>query len=691
VRGVLVFVLLALGATEPAVAADFTFGVAQRLTLARNYERSVAIGDVNGDGRMDLAATEDLTYEVHDVSVFLQRADGSLAPSVTSMLPVEWGSMYPVAFADLDGDGAAEMLIGTSHLIVVRLVGGVLVADDAPPAKYSCAYLATGDIDSDGKTDVLCHSGLGTPTAATIYYGDGRGGFRETAVLQTDVGSYGYTADFMSVRLADVTGDARPDLLVTASRIGMFYVYANDGRGGFFSTATPYAHPWSPSGVWPAALEVVDIDGDGTNEVVTATPDDRPDARLNIYRRGPNGLLVLGSRIPIYDSTTALLAADLDADGHADFVAGHYGFNAISVVDAYAGGGIDSQPLFELPGFGIGLQVTPGSGTSKALAFGDLNGDGCADLAAATYSGVFVMYGCRTPGRSVPVGDFDGDGVSDLLWRNDVTAELYDWRWADIQGWYDCALPCPVHKAPPWMPGPTGDFDGDGNTDTFWRNQEDGSNAFLAGALYNRPIDSVTNLDWQVVATGDFDGDDRSDLFWRNRSSGANAMWEGADGARRLNLRTVGDPNWRVAGAGDFDGDGRSDILWRHAVSGQTEIWFLSGERDTRRVLPMVNLQWQVQGVGDFNGDGRADVFWRNLVSGSNVLWLSGDSNKQRLLMDVPNLDWNVGAVGDYNGDGRSDLAWRNRRSGDNVIWESADAGYQEILARMDTAITLLP
>jgi hypothetical protein len=688
----MLLVVLAAIAAAPAMAADFTFGAPTRLTLAWNYERSVAIGDVNGDGRPDLAIAEDLTTQVHDVSVLLQQADGSLAPPITLTVSSDFGfGIASVAVADLDGDGAAEILVGSTHLQVVRLAGGTLVATDAGAAKYSCYFLATGDIDGDGNADVVCHSDLGTPTAATMFYGDGHGGFRATAEMQTDVGSYGYYADFMSMRLADVTGDGRPDLLVSASRISSFYVYANDGHGGFFSTGTAYVHPMSPSGVFPSALTVLDVDGDGTNEVVTANPDDEPDGRVNLYRLGDNGLLVLSKRYPVHSSTTALLAADLDRDGRDELVAGHFGYNAASVLDLDTAADLARQRQFDMPGFAYGLSDAYPGGMSKALAIGDLDGDGCADLAVASSSGAFLLPGCQPQRRRTPRNDFDGDGVSDLLWQNTVTREFIVWQWADIDLWKTCPYPCPVYAVPPWSMGATGDFDGDGTTDTFWRNQQDGNNAYITAAYFTRPIAAVANLAWEVVATGDFDGDDRSDLLWRNRRTGANVTWGGADRASRLDLRTVADLDYRVAGTGDFDGDGHSEILWRHAKKGTDVIWALSGRRDTRRVLPTINLQWEVQGIGDFDGDGKDDVFWRNTVTGANTIWPSADRTRRRVVPGVGNLDWNVGAVGDYNGDGRSDLAWHNRTTFANTIWLSANPKTKQDVVATVAEYALMP
>lgn len=687
-RGICLFALLGLGVIDMAAAADFSFGRPSHVTLSHHTTTSVAIGDANGDGRMDLAVTDDLSWDVHQLSLFIQRTDGSLAPPVKVALPIEFGSSYPVTFADLNSDGSEEILVGNLRLLVARFAGGTLALTANYAVKYGCAYLVTGDIDSDGKVDIVCHSGVGTPTGAALFYGDGAGGFRTTTEMLTGAGSYGSDPDFMSLQLADVTGDGRPDLLVTASKISQFFVYSNNGLGGISSVARAYPHPSSPTGVWPAAVEVLDLDGDGINEVVTASPDNRPDAKLNIYRRGTNGYLSLSERLPVYDSTTALLAADLDDDGDKELVTGHYDFNAVTVRGA-GSAGLGSQARFDLPGFGMGAASSRQVGRSKSLALGDLNGDGCVDLAGATISGTTVLYGCRPFKNRLPVSDFDGDDVSDLLWRNESSAEAFLWRWADRQTWLRCAVPCPRYKVPPWIEEAIGDFNGDGNSDVFWRNRETGGNTILLSSFYERTITAVTSQDWHVVGAGDFDGDDQSDLLWRHRRTGENAIWKSGDYNRRQTIQAVV-VGWQVVGIGDFNGDGRSDILWRHNTSGSNAIW-LSGRFETQQPITAVtNPQWRVQGVGDFNGDGKDDVVWHNPGTGVSAIWLSADYKVQQAVTTVTNLDWNIAAVGDYNGDGRSDLVWRNGKTGANVIWRSARYETQQQVDSMDASIHLL-
>ncbi|HJW45832.1 MAG TPA: FG-GAP repeat protein, partial [Lysobacter sp.] len=56
---------------------------------------------------------------------------------------------------------------------------------------------------------------------------------------------------------------------------------------------------------------------------------------------------------------------------------------------------------------------------------------------------------------------------------------------------------------------------------------------------------SVTNFSWSITTTGDYDGDGRTDLFWRNASTGANVIWKSASAANPQPVTSVSNQAWR--------------------------------------------------------------------------------------------------------------------------------------------------
>lgn len=453
------------------------------------------------------------------------------------------------------------------------------------------------------------------------------------------------------MQLEDVTGDGLSDLVIASSQANSFFVYPHDGVSAFLPA---YSYPQSEEfWAWPGAIEVMDIDGDGANEVITASPCNRPCSNVFVYRRDTQGFLYLAKTIPTYDIPFALTAYDIDRDGNEDLLVGHSGWFEVG---RYMGQGTDLSTT-EL------RSSVPVNGPSFSQAFGDLNHDRRTDLVVANSFGVSLLYGATRT-----INDFNGDYVTDVLWRNPVTNQNVIWKSANN------TTPQAMNSVGlAWTLQTTGDFNGDGKYDVFWRNTMTGQNVIWrsANAATGQAVTSITNLDWAVVGAGDFDGDGKSDLLWRNGTTGANAIWKSANYVTQQTVNTLSDLRWQVAGIGDFDGDGKSDILWRHSTYGNNAIW-RSGKSASPQAVTTMAVSWTFTGVGDFDDDGRDDIVWRHAGTGANAIWRSANSATTQAVTGVTNLSWKIAAVGDYDGDGRSDLLWRNTTSGTNVIWRSA-------------------
>ena len=202
------------------------------------------------------------------------------------------------------------------------------------------------------------------------------------------------------------------------------------------------------------------------------------------------------------------------------------------------------------------------------------------------------------------VGDFDGDGHADILWRH-VSGQLAIWFKGDIAGaaypgYHN--YPWPVDLA--WQVQGVGDFNGDGRADIVWRHTN-GQPAiwFMDGGIRvdeTNPGGQDPSLYWKIQAVGDVDGDRRADILWR-AADGTLAIWfrgeMGFDSPSYRNIPGPVDLSWQVQGLGDFDHDRRVDILWRHS-NGQVAIWLMDGARFVGDVYPRwVDTAWQMQGL----------------------------------------------------------------------------------------------
>ncbi|WP_308516414.1 M10 family metallopeptidase C-terminal domain-containing protein [Sphingomonas flavescens] len=304
------------------------------------------------------------------------------------------------------------------------------------------------------------------------------------------------------------------------------------------------------------------------------------------------------------------------------------------------------------------LTFSGGSMTLSGLAGGT--------FLASNYAGggvQLVLQTGQTIGPLRPDNDFNGDGRSDILWRDD-NGQLSQWI-ATATGAFGAGAGASV--AISWKVAGLGDFNGDGRWDILWRNDNgalvdwlgSASGGWLQnGANWNASI----GADWHVVGVADFNGDGRSDILWRN-DNGLLSDWLGTSTGGFVQGTGTGVPlDWKVAGTGDFNGDGRDDIVWRND-NGQMNVWLgqpNGGWIDNPNASTTVGNDWHIIGTGDFNGDGRSDILWRN-DSGAISDWLGTAAGGfgAGAGTALP-LAWKVASIGDFNGDGRDDIVLRN-------------------------------
>ena len=189
-------------------------------------------------------------------------------------------------------------------------------------------------------------------------------------------------------------------------------------------------------------------------------------------------------------------------------------------------------------------------------------------------------------------------------------------------------------------------------------------------------LNTVADLNYQIVGTGDFNGDGYIDILWRNVSTGQNAVWymSGITYIGYASLNSMTDLTWQIVGTGDFNGDGKVDILWRNSSTGQNAVWFMNGAvySSYAYLMSCTDLSWKIVATGDFNFDDKVDILYWNASTGKSVVWyMNGATYAGYNYLDsyVADTNWRIAGVGDFNMDQKPDIVWRNYSTGQNAVW----------------------
>jgi len=524
------------------------------------YAESVAVADLNGDGKLDLVVANG-----NSVDVLLGNGDGTFQPAVS------YGSSggTDVAVADVNGDGKLDLVVAnycTSSNCTTSSVGVLLGNGDGtfqPAVTYSSGgysnfSVAVADVNGDGKPDLVvvnycANSNCSTDGTVGVLLGNGDGTFQP--VVTHDAGGY-FT---VAVAVADVNGDGKPDLLVanncassTNCANGSVSVLLGNGDGTFKPAAS-----YGSGGYEAESVAVADVNGDGKPDLLVANAICLP---LGVCGTGSVGVLLGngdGTFQPVvtYDSggfsAESVAVADVNRDGKPDLVVANtcvnYGaFNCMTgTVSVLLGNGDGT--------FQAAASYDSGGTGASSVAVADVNGDGKPDLLVANDCGNYGNYGCTAGSVAVLLNTGDGSFYA---------APNYS------TGGYE----------PNSVAG--GDLNGDGNPDLVVANQSvnrDSSDGIVGVLLGNgngtfQPAVTYNSGGYIVasVAVADVNRDGNLDLLVANQctesscesgSGDVGVLLGNGDGTFQpaVNYGLEGSPNSVVVA--DVNGDGKPDLV----------------------------------------------------------------------------------------------------------------------------------
>ncbi|MBR0875060.1 VCBS repeat-containing protein [Bradyrhizobium tropiciagri] len=335
-------------------------------------------------------------------------------------------------------------------------------------------------------------------------------------------------------------------------------------------------------------------------------------------------------------------------------------------------------------GTSVDLQVDP-DGTANGTQWTTI---AHLDGLLKGYTVNVILDPSQTAGVNISVtgplpNDFNEDGGSDIVWRNDNGAASI-WDSASINNAHTISSAGVVPNS--WHVAGSGDFADDGKSDLLWRNDDGSVSIWNNGSIGGAHVVAgagVVSTSWHIAGIGDFDGNGHSDILWRN-DNGAVSIWNNGDIAQAHVISGAGTvaSSWHIQGVADFNGDGHADILWRND-NGATSIWD-SGSINNAHVIAsagVVPSSWHIAGTGDFAGDGHADILWRN-DNGAVSIWDNGTLAGAHVVANagvVPS-SWHIETTGDFAGDGKDDILWGND-NGAVSIWNNGDIAQAHVVS----------
>ena len=324
---------------------------------------SVAIGDLNGDGRLDLAvANNGLNDDGKIVSVLLNKHDGTFRARrdyTTGRGPLS------VAIGDLNGDRKPDLVTANNYANTVSVLtnrgNGSFKAKRDYATGRGAYFVAIGDLNGDRKPDLAVANA--DANSVSVFINRGHGGFARRH-------NYATGSAPVSVAIGDLNGDRKPDLAVAnnGGDTNAVSVLANRGDGSF-KAKRDYA-----TGRGPGSVAIGDLNGDGKPDLATAN--DAANSVSVLANRG-NGSFRAKRDYRTGRAPFSVAIGDLNGDRKPDLATANFGTDdnlghTVSVLANRGGGSFRAKR-----DYATGRRPL-------SVAIGDLNGDHKPDLATAS-------------------------------------------------------------------------------------------------------------------------------------------------------------------------------------------------------------------------------------------------------------------------------------------------------------------
>lgn len=703
--------LLSFAIYSLTISAQITFTPHPILEFYSSGANSVATGDMDGDGDLDIVGSSEnsfLWYEnigteifsVHIIDNSLETADmaddvsvidfdkdgdidvlglgmrsetfqwyendgkGNFTPHVIDS-KMNFPSSITGMDIDLDGDIDVLSSIYFEYLFVWYENNGsqnftrhdIYLANNAP---YD---ITGGDLDKDGDVDLIINSG----TYLAWLENDGNQNFKNYQFIS--LGTYFDVNGLNSI--ADIDKDGDIDILVSSNTANSFLWFENKGTGSFTKHIIDNSQLYSEDA---RSVSSADIDKDGDIDILGAANGEitwfENDGNQNFT---PNALINNTSN-SLISGAYDILASDIDQNGHPDIIVAAKSSNAFSI---WENDGSQNFSPIQLEGDSFYANGAWG------IDSGDLDNDGDMDIACISEGVIngfswlenngneqFIPHmidksddNAKNP-RDVKVIDINGDNNLDLIgtsyWKG-----VFSWYENDGHGNFSTHT---IDRSG-YSEGSFGidyaDVDNDGDIDVlgaavigykFLWFENDGKGNFTRHII-SSSLDLIEGA--FAISSIDIDNDGDIDILGSSRYPSMAFSWFENDGVGNFTGHLIDKIVTGAIVGGDLNNDGYMDVVGATSTKGDAFNWYENDGKNnfTRHVIPGIYCRTLL--VFDLNEDGFNDVlgassdggyiWYRNDGSGNFTLNSFSDTEKYGRLAKSMVLD-------DINSDGRIDI-----------------------------------
>jgi len=576
---------------------------------------SIAVADVNGDGKADLIVA---TGSGHKVSIFLGNGDGNFKSPTALSLPAGGVGNATLAYAAAvvvgNFNGNPDIAVTDSHNNQVDVLynngNGIFKSPVVFAVGTDPESLAVSDVNRDGRPDLIVADAGSSQFSVLL----GATGPTFTAAPAIPLAVDG------AVSVGDFNGDGNTDIVGTHYSSGVVTIALGNGDGTFGNLQSFAA------GNHPDTIAVADLNGDSKTDLVVANYSDNVVSVLQNTTITSDGFsLRFSPEVYAGENSSSVVAADFNGDGKPDIAVANTQTNYVEIFLQSADTDNDGSAHFT---FAANLRVAAGP---TFMTLSDVNGDGLPDLVVASPASSAV---------SVLISNGDGTFQHAVTTTNLPQGSHYN----------TLAL---------------ADFNGDGSADLAVVSRGTHAVNVLLGngdGTFGSPVSVSFSSNFATIAVvaADVNNDGLPDLIVTTTGGVVVRLNNGSGGFDATTpYAIIGATAVTVA---DVNGDGRSDILV--AAKSQHTVDVLLNNGGGVFAPPAAfaaGTSPDSVAVADFNGDGRADLVVADAANNSiDVLVGNGDGTFQAPSTLSVGADPVSVFIADFNGDGAPDVVSAN-------------------------------